>query len=82
MSYQQSPGFFQELKTTPHTEYFGPINLRFIRLFLLQRSSNKNENVVIANLAVIKCAEVKTMGNLNWKDLFVLLVQIFKQPFT
>jgi len=41
MSYQQSSGSFQELKTTPHTEYFRPINLTFIWLFLLQHSCNE-----------------------------------------
>jgi len=41
MSHQQSSDFFQELITTPHTEYFTPINLTFIQLFLLQHSCNK-----------------------------------------
>jgi len=41
VSHQQSSDFFQELKMTPHTEYFRPINLTFIQLFLLQRSCNK-----------------------------------------
>jgi len=30
ISYQQSSGFFQELKTTPITVYFRPINVTFI----------------------------------------------------
>ena len=41
MPYQQSLGFFQELKTTPDTEYFRPINLTFVWLFFLQRSWNE-----------------------------------------
>jgi len=41
MSYQPSSGYFQELKTTPHTEHFRPINLTFIWLFLLQRSCSE-----------------------------------------
>jgi len=31
----------QELKTTPHTEYFRPNRLTFIQVFLLQRSCNE-----------------------------------------
>jgi len=38
MSYQQSSGVFQGLKTTPLTEYFRAINLTFNLLFPLQCS--------------------------------------------
>jgi len=34
ISYQQSLGFLQELKTTTLKEYFRPINLTLIYLFL------------------------------------------------
>jgi len=33
----------------------------------------------MANNAAINNTEVKTMRNSNWKQLFALLVQIFKQ---
>jgi len=32
--------------------------------------------------AATNSTEMKTMRNSNWKHLFVLLVQIFKQRFT
>jgi len=43
---------------------------------------SRNENAAMANKAAPNSMEVKTMKNSNWKHLFALLVQIFKQQFT
>ena len=36
----------------------------------------------MVNVAVTNCAEEKTIRNSNYKHLFVLLLQNFKQPLT
>jgi len=36
----------------------------------------------MVNIAMVNCAKEKTVRNSNSKHLYVLLVQIYKQPFT
>jgi len=59
ISCQQSSGFIQELKTTPLTEYFRPINLTIISSgVFLQR----NGKTAMANITAINNSEDITIS--------------------